>query len=59
MDVTHEFIEEIEKGNNTIFTEILNNFYKDIYSYTYRQVEDVEDAKDLTQDIFIKVYKKT
>jgi len=40
------------------FNDILENHYNEIFHYVYKQVDNIEDAKDLTQDIFLKVYEK-
>jgi RNA polymerase sigma-70 factor, ECF subfamily len=45
--------------NHTItFTDIYEKHEKPVYNYVLRMVRDQEAAKDLTQDIFIKVYHK-
>lgn len=43
---------------NNNFDEIIHNHYNEIFHYVYKQVNNLEDAKDLTQDIFMKVHGK-
>jgi RNA polymerase sigma-70 factor (ECF subfamily) len=39
------------------FERILRNYENKIYNLIYWRVENEEDARDLTQDVFLKVYK--
>ncbi|MBI9010329.1 MAG: sigma-70 family RNA polymerase sigma factor [Tenericutes bacterium] len=45
-------------NKNDSFNDILENHYNEIFHYVNKQVVNIEDAKDLTQDIFLKVYEK-
>lgn len=49
-------IEEIISGDKEKFSLIMDEYYKQIYSYLYRQTRDEFITADLTQDVFIKVY---
>jgi len=40
------------------FNEIVRKYQKKIYYLCYRMVENEEDAKDLSQEVFVKVYLK-
>lgn len=46
-----------EEERKEIFTELLKKYEKRIFNLVYYRVGNVEDAMDLTQDIFFKVYK--
>lgn len=39
------------------FDNIVEEYYELIYSYVYRMIDNISDAQDLTQDIFIKIKK--
>lgn len=39
-----------------LFDNVLEDYYKYIFKFVVKQVNNVEDAKDLTQEIFIKAY---
>lgn len=39
-----------------LFDDVLNEYYKYILKFVAKQVNEIEDAKDLTQDIFMKAY---
>ncbi|MDQ1265180.1 MAG: hypothetical protein QG635_330 [Bacteroidota bacterium] len=51
-------IKEILKGNKAEFGYLVVKYQKPVYNYAVRMVKDIEDAKDLTQNVFIKVYDK-
>lgn len=39
------------------FDEIFNKYYKPIYYFIYKMVHNTDNAEDITQDTFVKVYK--
>lgn len=41
---------------NLTFEEVLENYYDSILKFVVKQVSNIEDAKDLTQEIFMKTY---
>ena len=41
-----------------LFEELFAQYEQPIYQYVYRLLGDAEDARDFTQDAFIKAYKK-
>lgn len=43
--------------NNKTFDEIYKNNYDSVFSYVNYKIKDSEIAKDITQDVFIKLYK--
>lgn len=45
------------KGDKKAASELISIYYKDIYTYVFRQIKNQELAKDLTQEIFISVLK--
>ena len=46
-----------KKGDMRAFEKILYIYEKRIYSHLYRMVDQKEDAEDLTQTTFLKLYK--
>lgn len=53
-----KLIKKINKKNDKhAADELITKYYKEIYSYVYKQLSEKESAKDLTQDIFISVLK--
>lgn len=45
------------KGNTDAFESIVYKYEKMIYSLAYRMFNNKEDAADITQEVFIKLYK--
>jgi RNA polymerase sigma-70 factor (ECF subfamily) len=43
--------------NSYNFEEIFDTYEKPVYNYVLRMVRNKQSAEDLTQDIFIKIYK--
>lgn len=50
-------IEKARSGNMSAFEELISLYEKKIYNYCYRMTDSREDAEDLTQEVFIKVYR--
>jgi len=40
------------------FEEIVKTYLTPVYSYVYRMIRDTDAAEDITQDVFIKAWKK-
>jgi len=51
--------ELIQKAPNDreAFGEIVNIYYKEVFSYIYKRTFNKEDAKDLTQETFLRALK--
>lgn len=45
-----------QKNIKPVFDDVLTEYYRYILRFVSKQVNNIEDAKDLTQDIFIKAY---
>lgn len=50
-------IENASKGDIEAFGEIIKEYEKLIYNIAYRMFNNSEDAKDISQDVCIKIYK--
>lgn len=55
MDI--EIIENILKGNVDSFSELIEKYEKMIYNLAYRILNNYSDAEDVTQEVFLKIYK--
>lgn len=51
-------MEEDKLQQRLVFEDICIKHYDEIFHYVRKQVDQTEDAKDLTQEIFMKVYNK-
>ena len=52
-----QLVAEYLSGNKTIFDEIVNRYLKSIYNFSYRLVGNDKEAEDITQEIFLKIWK--
>src|SRR5262249_64789 len=43
-------------GDTDLFTEIVNRYKTRLWRFIERYTNDAEDARDVTQDVFLKVY---
>ncbi len=50
-------VEKILKGEKEYFNVLVKQLQVPVYSLSIKMVGDKEEAKDLTQEIFLKVYK--
>lgn len=53
-----KIISRVQGGDTEAFGLIYSEQYRNVYDYTLRRVAQVEDAEDLTQVTFLKVFKK-
>jgi RNA polymerase sigma factor (sigma-70 family) len=55
----NELIEQIVSTNNSLlFSTLYDRYSKKVYNKCYSFAKDEDEAKDLTQDVFIKLYIK-
>jgi len=52
----HQLIEAAKHGDETAFAEIVARYRSPITNYLYRFLNDYEEAVDLAQETFIRVY---
>ncbi len=52
----HALIEATKNGDETAFEEIVNRYRNSITNYLYRFLNDYEEAVDLAQETFVRVY---
>lgn len=53
----NNFIENMTPEEERLFKEIYNSNIKRIYNLCYGYLHNVEDTEDVTQEIFVKVYR--
>ncbi len=53
----YELIEESIKGNHDCFSELISRYKNLVYSIVLRMVKDNEEANDLAQEVFIRIYQ--
>lgn len=52
----HELIEAAKRGDETAFAEIVARYRSPITNFLYRFLNDYEEAVDLAQETFVRVY---
>jgi RNA polymerase sigma-70 factor (ECF subfamily) len=52
----HALIEATKSGDETAFAEIMGRYRNPITNYLYRFLNDYEEAVDLAQETFVRVY---
>ena len=52
----HTLIEATKQGDETAFAEIVRRYRNPIVNYLYRFLNDYEEAVDLAQETFVRVY---
>jgi RNA polymerase sigma-70 factor (ECF subfamily) len=52
----HDLIEATKTGDEEAFAEIVNRYRKPITNYLFRFLNDYEEAVDLAQETFVRVY---
>lgn len=58
MDLEKKWIRDIQRhGSCPAAERLVERYYDEIYRFTYRQVGTKEDAMDLTQNIFLAVFR--
>lgn len=53
----YELIKECLKGNNECFSELVTRYKRLVYSTVYCFEKEQEDVFDISQEVFIRVYK--
>lgn len=52
----HELIEATKRGDEEAFAEIVSRYRNPLTNYLYRFLNDYEEAVDLSQETFVRVY---
>ena len=53
-----EYIRRILEGNTGLFSYLVNGYAKEVYALIVKIVRKPEEAEELTQDVFMKVFNK-
>jgi RNA polymerase sigma-70 factor (ECF subfamily) len=55
--IDHGIVRLAQGGDVASFEMILSLYQRSVYNFALRQVRNREDAEDVTQDVFIKLFK--
>jgi len=53
-----DLVQECLAGNTKAFEALIDKYQKKIFNIVYRMTGNDDDAEDITQSVFIKVYEK-
>ena len=56
-DEEAELIAELREGSERAFVSLLSLYERPIYNFVFRLLEDPADAPDVTQEVFLKVFR--
>lgn len=56
-ELENALIKKAKAGNMTAFERLIISYEQSVYNIAYRMFNNEEDAKDMSQEVFIKVYK--
>ena len=57
MRTDNELIKEFQEGKETAFNELVDRYLSSTYGFFTKFTNSKEEAEDLAQDVFIKMYK--
>lgn len=55
--IDHQLIQELQQGQEYAFKQLVTNYQDRVYNTILGLLQQSEDAEDLTQDVFIKVFE--
>lgn len=57
-EIDQQLIRRLQNGDDLALNEIISRYQTRLHSYTYRFVGDADEAADLVQETFVRVYLK-
>jgi len=58
METNLDLLLQLKKGNEFAFRQVFDLYFKRVYHFTYKYVKNREEAEDITQNVFIKIWNK-
>lgn len=52
-----DVLNQVQKGSQEAFTQLVEVFQRPVYNLCYRMLGDVDEAEDASQETFLRVYK--
>ena len=52
-----EILDQVQKGNQEAFTQLVETYQRPVYNLCYRMLGDANEAEDASQETFLRVYK--
>ena len=57
MQVPQQLIESVRRGELGAFEELVRSTHRPVYSLVYRIVGNADDAADVTQDVYLRIWR--
>jgi len=57
LQVPQQLVESVRRGEPGAFEELVKSTHRSVYSLVYRIVGNAEDAADVTQDVYLRVWR--
>jgi RNA polymerase sigma-70 factor (ECF subfamily) len=51
------FVAELQSGSEQAFAQLIDRYHQQLYSLIARSLQDPADAADITQEVFLKVFR--
>ncbi len=51
----NELIKKVQSGDEDSMNRLINNYYRSVFAYFYKNTNKYHQSKDLTQEVFIKM----
>jgi RNA polymerase sigma-70 factor (ECF subfamily) len=52
-----EVLDQVQKGNQEAFTQLVETYQRPVFNLCYRMLGDANEAEDASQETFLRVYK--
>ncbi|HHY17373.1 MAG TPA: sigma-70 family RNA polymerase sigma factor, partial [Firmicutes bacterium] len=52
-----DIIKKVQNGDNDAFGDLVEKYHRNVYNLAYRLTGDREDAMDITQEAFLRVFR--
>lgn len=50
-------LKQLAKGDSCAFKKLYNHYHQDVYAYGFSMLKSKENAEEIVQDVFLKVWK--
>jgi RNA polymerase sigma-70 factor (ECF subfamily) len=57
VDVDIKLMERVKEGDDSAFGELVSRHYRSVYNLARRFLYDAHEAEDITQEVFLRVYR--
>jgi RNA polymerase sigma-70 factor, ECF subfamily len=58
METNLDILLQLKKGNELAFRQVFELYFRKVYHFIYKYVKNKEEAEDITQNVFIRIWNK-